>query len=286
MSKDIFAINNTDKTLFKVDDEGGLYIKQDSDNNLLKLQDGLITGVTLDTLSNCFIITGINVGLSGQNALAIPKANADHVGGVKSTKTGTTENRDYNVEVNEDGTMKVNVPWVNYTYSVATYNSGGLMPKTMNIHLFIIDTITYYRKISTNINNARYLNSSGTITAFDTYSDVFYKNLYGYFASTNVSSYYFDMNIQFRCTINISATNVVVWLKPNKITFQGNILTFIFNDMQDILLGTPSYNSIPKADMVITLMRNDDSYQLSYIFYPKDDASSNVMLDDEQSILE
>lgn len=30
---------------------------------------------------------------------------------VKSTATGTTANRDYNVEVKDDGTMKVNVPW-------------------------------------------------------------------------------------------------------------------------------------------------------------------------------
>ena len=31
---------------------------------------------------------------------------------VKSATTGTTANRDYNVEVNADGTMKVNVPWI------------------------------------------------------------------------------------------------------------------------------------------------------------------------------
>lgn len=41
----------------------------------------------------------------------LPQANADTLGGVKSTVTGTTADRDYNVEVNSDGTMKVNVPW-------------------------------------------------------------------------------------------------------------------------------------------------------------------------------
>ena len=44
------------------------------------------------------------------------------LGGVKSTKTGTTADRNYNVEVNSDGTMKVNVPWENteYTLPIAT----------------------------------------------------------------------------------------------------------------------------------------------------------------------
>lgn len=41
----------------------------------------------------------------------LPQANADTLGGVKSTVTGTTADRNYNVEVNSDGTMKVNVPW-------------------------------------------------------------------------------------------------------------------------------------------------------------------------------
>ena len=110
MAKDIFYVNNDNNNpLIKVDDEGGVYIKQDP-NNLIKLQNGLITGISLDSTTNEFIITGINVGSSGSR-ISIPKANDDRFGGVKSSKTGTVENRDYNVEVNEDGTMKVNVPW-------------------------------------------------------------------------------------------------------------------------------------------------------------------------------
>ena len=49
-------------------------------------------------------------------------ATSSTAGLVKSSTTGTTENRDYMVEVNSDGTMKVNVPWTdnNTTYSAGT----------------------------------------------------------------------------------------------------------------------------------------------------------------------
>ena len=48
---------------------------------------------------------------------------------VKSSTTGKTTNRDYMVEVNPDGTMKVNVPWTdnNTTYSIATSSTPGLV---------------------------------------------------------------------------------------------------------------------------------------------------------------
>lgn len=47
-------------------------------------------------------------------------ATSSNIGGVKSTNTGTTANRDYNVEVNTNGTMKVNVPWENSHYTSKT----------------------------------------------------------------------------------------------------------------------------------------------------------------------
>lgn len=59
----------------------------------------------------------------------LPIASSTILGGVKSSTTGTTSGRDYNVEINSDGTMKVNVPWVdtNTTYNVATETANGLM---------------------------------------------------------------------------------------------------------------------------------------------------------------
>ena len=49
-------------------------------------------------------------------------ATSSTAGLVKSSTTGKTSNRDYMVEVNLDGTMKVNVPWTdtNTTYSAGT----------------------------------------------------------------------------------------------------------------------------------------------------------------------
>lgn len=62
-------------------------------------------------------------------AYTLPTATANVLGGVKSSTTGTTPDRDYLVEVNSDGTMKVNVPWVdlNTTYAKATDSTLGLV---------------------------------------------------------------------------------------------------------------------------------------------------------------
>ena len=61
-----------------------------------------------------------------QNNLGV--ATSSKLGSVKSTTTGTTANRNYNVEVNSDGTMKVNVPWHddnNNTYLKLTSSGSG-----------------------------------------------------------------------------------------------------------------------------------------------------------------
>ena len=64
------------------------------------------------------------------SAYTLPIATANILGGVKSSTTGTTSGRDYNVEINADGTMKVNVPWTNTTYEVASDSANGLMSST------------------------------------------------------------------------------------------------------------------------------------------------------------
>lgn len=62
------------------------------------------------------------------SAYTLPAATASVLGGVKSSTTGTTPDRDYLVEVNSDGIMKVNVPWTDTTYPVVSENANGLMP--------------------------------------------------------------------------------------------------------------------------------------------------------------
>lgn len=54
-------------------------------------------------------------------------ATSSALGLVKSSITGTTANRNYAVQVNSDGTMKVNVPWTEY--NAATTTANGLMSK-------------------------------------------------------------------------------------------------------------------------------------------------------------
>lgn len=68
------------------------------------------------------------------SAYTLPIASASALGGVKSATTGTTSGRDYKVQVNSDGTMKVNVPWTdtnNYTLpNASTSARGGVLMAT------------------------------------------------------------------------------------------------------------------------------------------------------------
>ena len=76
-------------------------------------------GTTVDAKSN-------KIEIHSENT-TYDIATATTAGLVKSSTTGTTANRDYNVEVKTDGTMKVNVPWENTTYSAATASALGLI---------------------------------------------------------------------------------------------------------------------------------------------------------------
>ena len=60
------------------------------------------------------------------NEPILPTASSSTLGGVKSATTGTTPYRDYNVQVNSNGTMKVNVPWTDTQYTLPTANGNTL----------------------------------------------------------------------------------------------------------------------------------------------------------------
>ena len=55
------------------------------------------------------------------------QATSTKLGLVKSSATGTAANRDYNVQVNSDGTMKVNVPWTDTNTSHSHSAGVGLV---------------------------------------------------------------------------------------------------------------------------------------------------------------
>lgn len=63
-----------------------------------------------DTLGGIKVGTTLNI-TDGIIDYTLPIATVNTLGGVKSTTTGTTANRDYNVEIDSEGAMKVNVPW-------------------------------------------------------------------------------------------------------------------------------------------------------------------------------
>ena len=93
-------------------------------------------GKTIYAVDSSIVIDGNDIHFTADNRPSYRKPGEDFVnlvissdiatsstaGLVKSTATGKTENRDYMVEVNPDGTMKVNVPWTdtNTAYSAGT----------------------------------------------------------------------------------------------------------------------------------------------------------------------
>lgn len=82
------------------------YTSDDGGITPLALRKALTGSANKDATTQNFIATATNTGV------------------VKSATTGTTSGRDYNVQVNTDGTMKVNVPWLAYTAGTGISLSG------------------------------------------------------------------------------------------------------------------------------------------------------------------
>ena len=90
--------------------------------------------ITADSLGALTQATADGLYQSRGNYLtSIPTASSTVLGGVKSATTGTTAGRDYRVQVNTDGTMKVNVPWTdNNTVTNIGANGSGYTSGNIN----------------------------------------------------------------------------------------------------------------------------------------------------------
>lgn len=161
--------------------EATLHIKKaqkSSENNQYGESTGATTTIAAATASTAGLMssedkTKLNSIESGANNYSLPTATSSILGGVKSTTTGTAAGKDYNVQVNSDGTMKVNVPWTDTTYTEATTSTAGLMStadKTKLNNLPTGETITadlgeITEKIGTNeYADANYISKETNLT--------------------------------------------------------------------------------------------------------------------------
>lgn len=108
-----------------------------------KCKNTFATKSTATTSANGLMSSSDKTKLNGiatnANNYSLPTASSSTLGGVKSSTTGTTANRDYKVQVNSDGTMKVNVPW-----QIGAYSAAGTFQTTYNTY----DT---YKQITVNL---------------------------------------------------------------------------------------------------------------------------------------
>lgn len=117
-------------------------------------------GAGTETLSTLKIGETVYTVESGGDPYVLPVATADKLGGVKSSTTGTTADRDYNVEVKNDGTMKVNVPWVEGGGTNVVANPGG---GTENLTTLTVGAKTYNIP-DTGVTNVEVTGSGNAIT--------------------------------------------------------------------------------------------------------------------------
>ena len=89
----------------------------------LTIPTGSVTEAGLLSAEDKFKLDGI---AENANLYILPTATSSVLGGVKSSTTGTTPGKDYLVQVNSDGTMKVNVPWVDTKYTLPAASASTL----------------------------------------------------------------------------------------------------------------------------------------------------------------
>lgn len=104
------------------------------------------------------------------NKYELTAATSTSLGGVKSKTTGTTQNRYYDVQVNSDGTMKVNVPWTDTlpTHYTALLKAGGInskenqATKNGNTYLMVVENNAISSQL--NIKGTKGVNVSSSST--------------------------------------------------------------------------------------------------------------------------
>ena len=156
---------------------------------------------------------------------SVPTATISVLGLVKSTTTGTTSGRDYNVQVNTDGTMKVNVPWsdTNTTCSEAATSTAGLRSAADKTKLDGLQNVDTSNFVTTN--------TTQTISASKTFS-----------SGINVASGINMTSGTFQSTGNIipNGTNFYLGTAENK---------WAHSYINNVHIGgcTASYNSTDEA---------------------------------------
>lgn len=252
----------------------------------LSTQDLSVSSPSASGNTNAFIDT---ISQSATGKISVTKktlsvATSSNVGGVKSTTTGTTANRDYSVEVNSDGTMKVNVPWENTHYASKTVickTSSG----TANAEVTASDTAYMNHVENGSVVSAHKIigdgfdvtsDSNGHLTLTSPISETSNKYLVGGHYPIIWSQ---DSAGDQRLYVDYQSGGDTVWtgyLVPSPVNHQGDILMYKNNVISWVtpdpvtvttysdIRETSSYSTGLKATSMdlITGSRNTDSYSM------------------------